>query len=126
MAKSNGIASQCAQLSKLLVAKLGQLHTARDRRPTSAAASVAHESLVIDVWSLQFQIANLKLTREREAGERDRLQRLIIEASKQLAEHERRLTVARKALADDDAIDAAEHDEAQQDLAGKLLTLAKR
>lgn len=126
MAKSKSPSAQCADLSKVLIEKLGQLSTSRDHRPTSAAASVAHESLVIDVWSLQFQISTLKLIGCKDAAERDRLQRLTVDASKQIAEHERRLTVARKALADDDAIDAVEHDQNQQDLAGKLLTLAKR
>lgn len=126
MAKSKSTARQCAELSKLLVSKLSELHVARDHRPTSAAASVAHESLVIDVWSLQFQIANLKILSEPVPTERERLQRLIVESSKQIAEHERRLTVARKSLADDDAIDAVEHDQQQQDLASNLLQLAKR
>lgn len=118
-------AATLASISEVLLEKLGQLHTSRDHQPETAAASVRHESLVIDIWSLQFQLAHLRLAGATKAADRDRYHRQAMEASHEIAEHEKRLRVARRALlTDDKELEAEEHDQHQEDLGAGLLRLA--
>jgi hypothetical protein len=117
-------AAKIAKLHDRLVDALDELATCRDSSPTTARASVKHESLLIEVWSIRFQVANLELLGKPSISERAELQSTVLAASREIAEHEKRLVVARKAIADDEEDEADEHDAEQAVLADRLLVLA--
>jgi hypothetical protein len=117
-------AAKIAKLHDRLVDVLDALSTSRGVSPTTARASVQHESLLIEVWSIRFQVANLELLAETSVIKRAELQSTVLAASREIAEHEKRLVVARKAIADDDEDEADDHDAEQAVLADRLLLLA--
>lgn len=121
MARADTIDDITAQLA----ARVADLATARDDNPTTARASVAHESAIIAVWSLQFQLAQLRLL-DAEGEQQIELHKQAVAASKEIAEHEKRLRVAVKSTIDDAEIEAAERKRGQDALAGKLRLLAGR
>lgn len=117
-------AARVAEIQDEIRRRLAELHTARESRPETAAASARHESALIDVWSLRFELANLEMLDERDPSIRAGWQREALDASREIAEHEKRLRVARKARTEDKDEEADAHEREQDDLGAQLSVLA--
>jgi hypothetical protein len=117
-------AARIAELHEQLVEALDELNTSRDKKPTTARASMQHESLLVTVWSLRFQVATFESIDESNPLKRQAFDNAALIASREIAEHEKRLVVARKSKDLDDEDEADEHEAEQAELAGRLVALA--
>lgn len=100
--------------AELLLA-LEQLHDARN--DGTAQASLDHANAMIAIWSLRFQLANLKLNRAADPSEEIQARHAARDASKELAEWQKRKSVAQGDLVNDLLIKDREHTEEQTALA---------
>jgi len=89
------------------------------------AKSVAHTTLMIDMWSLRLRVATLQMLNTARPDERLMAEQAMVTASREIAEHERRLAVARKGLDLDAKDEAEEHGRKQADVGSKFLALAE-
>lgn len=104
-----------------VIARMGDART--ELKP--GAKSVAHTTLMIDLWSLRLRVATLQSLSTARPDERLVAEQAMMMASREIAEHERRLAVARKGLDLDAKDDAEDHGRKQAAVGSKFLELAE-